>query len=121
MESKQKPSGFMRYAKYLIILCCLPPIVILGGDAALRISNGNYRVHPYSTALYVVITLVCLLDIVMGFRNFDKIKARAILIANAVVVACSVVVLSDHPNMAIMVLIAALPLVPLGIIAKCKA
>ncbi len=120
MESKQKPSGFMRYAKYAIILFCLPPIAIFGGDAVFRITNGAYRFYMYSTLLYIAITLVCILNIMMGIRSFDKFKERTILIVNAIMVACSAFVLSDHPNVAIMLLIAALPLIPLGIIARYK-
>ena len=118
MESNQTLSGFAPYAKYAIILFCLPAIVIFGGDAVFRISNGAAKFYVGSTLLYLIMALVCILNIVMGFRSFDKITIKNIFIANIALVACFVFTLSDHPNAAIMILIAALPLLPLGILAK---
>lgn len=118
MESKQNLSGLARYAKYIIILFCLPAIVIFGGDAVFRIINGAAKFYIGSTLLYLVMALVCILNIVMSFRDFDKIKVKTVFIVNITLVACFVFMLSDHPNAAIMVLIAALPLLPLGIVFR---
>lgn len=114
MESK------IRYAKYAVIALCLPAIVIFGGTVVVRISNNVARFYPVSTLMLAVIVLVCLFNIMQYVIKSEKITARKVFIANLIFVACVLVtsILSTESSPFIVTSIAALPSIPLGIIAK---